>query len=62
MLSKSVFNMISEVKITLKNPNISWEISNLNGLYTPIFLAQIVANRDKKWHKIDPWMSKKNHK
>ena len=49
MLSKRVFCVLSVVKITRKNPKISWKIFNLKA-YVPFY----------SWAKLSQIMSKNN--
>ena len=56
MLSKSVFCMLSGVKITLKNPKISWKIFNLKAF------GPNCCEAHKKQCEFDPWILEKNYK
>ena len=62
MLSKSVFCVLSGVKITLKNPKISWKIFNLKAFlpfYSWAKLLQIASKNNVNW-TLGFW--KKNYK
>ena len=48
MLSKSIFCVLSGVKITLKNPENFLENIPFEGLCTLLYLVQIVVNQVKK--------------
>ena len=56
MLSKSVFCMLSGVKITLKNPKMSLEIFNFKAF------GPNCCEAHKKQCEFDPWILEKNYK
>ena len=59
MLSKKFFCVLSGAKIKLKNPKNFLENIQFEGLWTLLFLVQIVANHIQKKHVFDPWILEK---
>ena len=62
MLSKGVFCVLSGVKITLRNPKISWKIFTLKAFVPSNFWAKLSQIASKKQREFDPWILEKNHK
>ena len=57
MLSKSVFCVLSGVKITLKNPKLSWKIFNLKAFVPSNFWAKLshIASKNNANLTLGSW-------